>query len=69
MNIGTMIFGSVLMAVLMFMSIITKCNRKSKSGIVLVLSILFGFIGFGIIIFISDMVMQIPEIFIKSKHR
>ena len=34
MNIGTMILGSVLMAVLMFMSIITKRNRKSKGGIV-----------------------------------
>lgn len=62
MDIGILALSSVLMAILMFMSIISKRDRKSKFRKALVVSILFGFISFGVMYFISNMLMQIPKI-------
>lgn len=62
MGIGLMMFASVLMTVLMFMSFMTKRNRKNKIGKVIVLSIIFGFISFAFIYFVNETIMQIPKI-------
>ncbi len=58
MGIGLMMFASVLMTVLMFMSIILKRNRKVKIVKILVLSAAFGLISFGFLYLINTLLMQ-----------
>lgn len=59
MDIGLIAFASFLMAVLMCFDMLTKRNRKSHFGKLLILSTIFGLITFGFIYMINYLLMQI----------
>lgn len=69
MNIGFIVFVSILVTILEFLQTFTKRNRKSTVGKALVLSIIIGLIFFGFLCLVNSLLMGIPDRFLEILHK